>query len=122
MVDTGAIVIGDQGKIMYGSHGAGGVRIIPEEKMKAYKRPEKTLPRVKNGNHYKDWLDAIREGRQSSSPFEYGGRLSEIGLLGVIAQLFPGQTLQYDEQAMRFTNNEAATALLNPPYRAGWSL
>jgi hypothetical protein len=121
MVDIGAVVIGDRGKILHGSHGAGEVRIIPEAKMREYKRPAKTLPRVPRG-HHRDWLDAIREGRQSSSPFAYGGRLSEIGLLGVIAQLFPGQTLNYDEQAMRFTNNEAATALLNPPYRAGWSL
>ena len=28
-VETGAVVLGDKGTIMYGSHGAGGVRIIP---------------------------------------------------------------------------------------------
>ena len=36
-VETGAVVLGDQGTIMYGSHGAGGVRIIPEAKMKDYR-------------------------------------------------------------------------------------
>ncbi|UCE48036.1 MAG: Gfo/Idh/MocA family oxidoreductase, partial [Phycisphaerales bacterium] len=43
---TGAIVIGTKGKIMHGSHGAGGVRIFPETRMKEYKRPEPTIPRV----------------------------------------------------------------------------
>ncbi len=40
---NGALLIGEKGTIMHGSHGAGGVRIIPETKMKAYKRPEKTI-------------------------------------------------------------------------------
>lgn len=121
VVGTGAVVVGDRGKIMHGSHGAGSVRLIPEAAMQAYKRPEKTLPRVKGG-HYRDWLDAIREERQSSSPFEYGGRLSEVGLLGLIAIRFPGLKLQYDEKAVRFTNSEDANKLLNPPHRPGWAI
>jgi len=121
-VGTGAVVIGDRGKIVYGSHGAGGCRLIPEAKMKAYKRPEPKIPRVPRGDHQHDWLNAIREGRQAGSPFEYGGRLSEIGLLGVIAIRMTGQKLQYDEKATRFTNSDEANRWLNPPYRSGWSL
>lgn len=121
MVGTGAVVIGDRGKIIHGSHGAGEVRLIPEAAMQAYKRPEKSLPRVKAG-HYRDWLDAIREGRQASSPFDYGARLSEVGLLGIIAIRMSGQKLEYDEKAMRFTNNEAANKFLAPQFRNGWTL
>ncbi|MCY3023467.1 MAG: gfo/Idh/MocA family oxidoreductase, partial [Planctomycetota bacterium] len=119
---TGALVIGDRGKILYGSHGAGGCRIIPEAKMQAYKRPEPKIPRCKQG-HHREWLDAIREGKQSCSPFDYGGRISEIGLLGVIAIRFTGQKLLYDEKAMRFTNCADANAFLSPPpFREGWKL
>ncbi len=50
VVGTGAVVYGTRGAIMYGSHGAGGVRIIPEQKMKEYKQPEQTIPRVR-GHH-----------------------------------------------------------------------
>jgi predicted dehydrogenase len=120
-VGTGAVVIGDRGKIVYGSHGAGGCRLIPEAKMRAYKRPEPKIPRVR-GSHQQDWLNAIREDRQAGSPFEYGGRLSEIGVLGVIAIRMTGQKLQYDEKATRFTNCDEANRWLNPPYRSGWSL
>jgi predicted dehydrogenase len=120
-VGTGAVVIGKSGKIVYGSHGAGGCRLIPEEKMKTYKRPEPKIPRVRGG-HQQDWLAAIREGRPAGSPFEYGGRLSEIGLLGVVALRVPGEELRYDEQAARFTNNDEANRWLNPPYRDGWKL
>ena len=121
VVGTGAVVIGDKGKIMHGSHGAGELRLIPEAAMQAYKRPEKSLPRVKAG-HYRDWLDAIREGRQASSPFDYGARLSEVGLLGIVAIRMSGQKLQYDEKAMRFSNNEGANKFLAPQYSNGWTL
>ena len=119
--ETGAVVIGTKGKIMHGSHGAGECRLIPEEAMKAYKRPDRTIPRVKAG-HYVDWLDAIREGRQASSPFEYGTRLSEIGLLGMVAIRMTGKKLLYNEKKMKFTNCDEANKWLNPPYRKGWKL
>lgn len=120
VVNTGAIVIGDKGKIMYGSHGAGGVRIIPEMKMKEYKLPSQTLPRVK-GHHY-DWLQAIKNGTQAGSNFDYGGPLTEIAQLGIIATKMLGQKLEWDSKNMRFTNCDAANQLINPPYREGWTL
>jgi predicted dehydrogenase len=119
-VETGAYVYGDKGVIMYGSHGAGGVRIIPETAMKAYTQPDETIPRVKE--HHDDWLRAIREGRKAGSDFSYGGPLTEIALLGVIALKMPGMKLEWDGPNARFTNCEEANQYLDPPYRAGWTL
>jgi predicted dehydrogenase len=119
-VDTGAFVLGDKGTIMYGSHGAGGVRIIPDAKMNEYKRPEKTIPRFRG--HQADWLQAIRSGGKAGSDFSYGGPLTEIALLGVIAIKLPGTKLEWDAQNMRFANSPEANQHLNPPYRAGWAL
>jgi predicted dehydrogenase len=119
-VDTGAYVYGDKGVIMYGSHGANGVRIIPEEKMKAYKRPEPKIPRVKE--HHDDWLRAIREGRKAGSDFSYGGPLTEIAMLGVVALKLPSTKLEWDAANMRFTNSDEANQHVNPPYRQGWTL
>ena len=42
-VRTGAVVMGDKGSIVYGSHGAGGVRLIPHARMEAYQKPPKTI-------------------------------------------------------------------------------
>ena len=118
--DTGAVVLGDKGTIMYGSHGAGGVRMIPEAKMKAYKLPEKTIPRAKE--HHQDWLEAIRKGTKAGSDFSYGGPLTELAMLGVIAIKLAGQKLEWDAQNMRFTNCGEANPHVNPPCRAGWTL
>jgi len=98
-----AIVLGDKGSIMYGSHGAGGLRIFPEEKMRAYKQPAKTIPRVRG--HHQDWLDSIRNHKPAGSDFAlYGGPLTEIALLGVIAFRMLGQELKWDARRMQFTN------------------
>ena len=40
----------------------------------------------------------------------------------MIAIRMSGQKLQYDEKAMRFTNNEAANKFLSPQFREGWKL
>jgi len=119
-VQTGAFVLGDKGTIMYGSHGAGGVRIVPEAKMKEYQLPEKKIPRT--SGHHQDWLEAIRKGGKAGSDFSYGGPLTELAMLGVIAIKFPGTKLEWDAQAMRFTNCAEANPYVNPPYRAGWTL
>jgi len=117
---TGAIVIGTKGKIMHGSHGAGGVRIIPEPKMKAYKPPEPTIPRVRG--HHQDWLEAIKTGGQAGSNFDYGGPLTELARLGIIAMQMLGRKLEWDTDHMRFTNCDEANQFVNPPYKKGWAL
>jgi predicted dehydrogenase len=120
---TGAILFGEKGMILHGSHGAGGCRLIPEKLMDQYSgknAPEEKIPRVKS--HAWDWLEAIRTGRQAGSNFDFGAPLTQVALLGAIAIRFPGQTLQWDETAARFTNNDAANTYVNPPYRHGWSL
>ena len=88
--------------------------------MKAYKQPERTVPRVKE--HHDDWLRAIREGRKAGSDFSYGGPLTEIAMLGVIALKMPGMKLEWDGPNARFTNCDEANQYLDPPYRAGWTL
>ncbi|MBL9125995.1 MAG: Gfo/Idh/MocA family oxidoreductase [Verrucomicrobiales bacterium] len=119
-VDTGAVVIGEKGTIIYGSHGAGGVRLIPASRMEAFQRPKKTLPR--GLEHHADWLQAIRSGKKAGSDFGYGGPLTEVAMLGVIAIKYPGQMLEWDAEAIRFQNFSEANAHLNPPYREGWTL
>jgi hypothetical protein len=119
-IGAGAVVIGDKGKIAYGSHGAGGVRLLPEKVMQEYQRPAKTIPRVRD--HHWDWIEAIRNGRKAGSDFSYGGPLTELAMLGVIAIKLAGNKLAWDAEKMQFINNAEANAFVNPSYRAGWML
>lgn len=118
--DIGATVLGERGGIVYGSHGAGGLRIFPEEQMQAYKQPEPTLPRVPG--HHQDFLEAIRSGKKAGSDFSYGGPLTELALLGIIGMRFPGQRLEWDSRAVRFANHPEANRWLQSAYREGWAV
>ena len=64
----------------------------------------------------------MRNNQTAGSPFEYGGALTEVGLLGMIAIQRSGVRLEWDAKAMKFTNDDAANKLVDPPYRTGWKL
>jgi predicted dehydrogenase len=117
----GAFVIGDKAKIMYGSHGAGGLQLIPSDRMAEYKQklPAKTIPR--SPGHHKEWILACKEGKTTGSNFGYGGPLTEIALLGVIAIRMAGTRLEWDSANMKFTNCPEANQYLQQPYREGWT-
>ncbi len=118
---SGAMLVGDKGKIIHDSHGASGLRILPEQKMNEYVRPKKTIPRVKT-SHEGDWIRACKDGKPASSNFDYGGPLTEMALLGMIAIRLKDQRLIWDSNNMKFTNNKTANELVHKEYRKGWSL
>jgi hypothetical protein len=115
----GALYIGDKGKILTGSHGAGGLRIIPETKMQEYQKPPKTLPR--SIGHRKEWIAACKGGEPAGSNFDYAGPMTEMVLLGNIALRFD-KLLKWDGPNMQFTNAPEANQFLHRTYRKGWSL
>jgi predicted dehydrogenase len=116
---TGAVVRGDKGAIVYGSHGAWGFRLIPDSRNDAYARPPKTMPRV--NEHHREWLDAIREGRKADADFSYGAPLSDLAMLGIIAIKLAGTQLEWDAQKREFSN-ALANELIKPEFRPGWGM
>jgi len=117
--EGGIILNGTEGKIIAGVYGDS-PRIIPETRMKSFKRPGQTLVRPK-GDIEGDWLSAIVEGRQSCTDFEYSARLTEFALLGNIAKRADTR-LVWDEAAMKVTNVEKANDWIKCSRRAGWEL
>ena len=53
------------------------------------------------------FVDACLGRGQTTAPFSYGARLTEVILLGTIAGRFPGQTLHWEASAGRFAEGEA---------------
>ena len=117
--EGGGLIIGSKASLMHGVYGES-ARIIPEAKMRAYKRPPKTLPRV-NGSHEQNWIDAIKNGTKANADFEYSGPFNEMIHLGNIA-IRLGRKLNWDSEKMEFTNDAEATKMLTREYRQGWSL
>ena len=118
MPGRGVLFVGDKGVMLCG--GAGGdPRLLPEEKMKAYRKPSPTLPRSKG--HHRDWLDACKGGPPAGSNFAYGARLTETVLLGVLA-LRTGKKLDWDASAMKVNNAPEADPIIKESYRKGWEI
>lgn len=115
---NGILFVGDKGKIMCPGWG-GNPRIIPEAKMKAYKRPAKTLARSRG--HHRDWIDACKGGNPASSNFDYSGPMTEVILLGNVA-LRTGKKLTWDGPNMKATNAPEADKYVRPEYHNGWTL
>ena len=96
-------------------------RLIPESRMKAYKRPKKTIPRI-TVSHEQNWIEACKNKTKASSHFDYAGPFTETVLLGNVAVWFPGQRLEWDGPNMKVTNFPEANAIVKQEFRQGWSL
>lgn len=115
----------ENGKIIYskdlvfqgGTHSAT-LRIIPESKMKEM---SDGLPKItgRNSDHYLNFLLACKGEEKCRSSFEVAGPLTQVFLLGVIAQRLGG-VLKFDRKTRRITNDKKANALLAPPPRRAW--
>ena len=57
--------------------------------------------------HYHQFVDACLGKGETSAPFSYAARLTEVILLGTIAGRFPGQTLHWNAGSARFDEEEA---------------
>ena len=116
----GVLFVGDKGKLMCGCY-AEGPQLIPHSRMKAYKRPEKTLPRVET-THEMNWVNAIKEGKQASSNFDYAGPFTEMVLMGNLCLYKPAEKILWDGDNMKANNFSELNEYVNPPYREGWHL
>jgi Oxidoreductase family, NAD-binding Rossmann fold/Oxidoreductase family, C-terminal alpha/beta domain len=111
--DDWMMIVGDKGKML--RH-----ELIPKIKVRDFGSPPRVLAR--SPGHYVEWLNACKGGPPAGSDFvNHAAHLAEVVQLGNIA-LRTGAKLYWDAKNLRFTNSDAANALVNPPYRSGWSL
>jgi len=118
----GGYFIGDK-KIMRTSGYSNNPRlVVPENEWKLFTEnlPAPTIPRVKGGPQA-EWMRAVKgEGPMPGSNFEYATRLTEMALVGVMAQRF-NTRLEYDAENMKMTNHPEFDAYIKEPVREGWS-
>lgn len=114
------LFVGSKG--FMGTSGRGeGVRLLPEEAMQDFKKPERVIERVKGG-HYGAWINACKAGTQPCSNFSVAGPYAEWLLLGTISWRFPNQKLEWNGKKLEFTNNKEANKYVKPDFRKGWEL
>jgi predicted dehydrogenase len=115
----GTLYVGTKGKLITGAAG-NKPRLIPEQKMRDFQPPTPTLKR--SPGHYREWIDACKGGAKPGVPFEYGGGLTEMVLLGNIALRCPGRKLIWDYENMQIVGDAEANRFIREPYHNGWNL
>jgi hypothetical protein len=123
-VPDGIMIVGEKGCIYTSHWNTGGlIRLAGEPRMKdvlrhsATKAIAESLPRSKG--HGQEWIDACRGEGRTFSDFDIGGKLTEIGLSGVVA-IRAGKTLDWDGEKMKAANAPEADKFVHPQYRTKW--
>ena len=93
--------------------------LLPEDKYADHRPPAASIP--DSVGHYREWVNACRQGTPTTCSFDYSGPLTEAVLLGNVA-FRVGQTLEWDSAAMSVTNTPEAEQYIRPAMREGWAI
>jgi predicted dehydrogenase len=114
----GKVIYGEGLTFKGGSH-ATTLKIIPESKAKDMASKLPAVPKSPS-NHYANFLLACKGEEKCRSSFAVAGPLSQVMVLGCIAQRLNAQ-LKFDRITKQITNNKIGNALLTgPPPRKDW--
>jgi hypothetical protein len=80
---------------------------------------EKLIPPM--GNFQRQWINACKGSLKTSCDFDYGGKMIEMMLLGLVAYR-AGKKIKYDGAAGSCTDCSEANEFLRRAYRPGWTL
>ncbi len=117
----GAMFVGDKG-ILLNNGGSNSVpQLFPRSLQESFTPPSHSIPR-NNGQHHREWVDAIKGGPAALSNFEYGARLAEIVLLGVLSLRVGGKKIYWDSANMKAIGLPEADAIIQEPVRQGWEM
>ena len=119
--DTGMIMVGDKRSLITGGRpDEVGLLISDQERETIVEElPGKTIPRVEGGP-LQEWIRAIKgRGPAPGSSFDYAADLTEMILLGAMAQR-TGERIEYDAVRMRVTNHQGFDKYIKEPVRQGW--
>jgi predicted dehydrogenase len=117
---NGSFLVGEKGIITAGEY-AGRPRLVPDEVMADYKKPDPTLPRIPDQDHYQDWIQACKGGQPSCSNFDYAGPFTEMVNFGNLV-VKSGKKLRWDNVKGVVTNVSNASEIVSKEYRKGWEL
>ena len=121
----GCLIVGEKGIIFTNPWNASAVIKLKEDtKLRDVLRHEPTkevpatLPR--GIGHMEEWVKACKGQGKTWSDFDFGGHLTEIGLIGVLAARV-GHDMAWDGEKMRADAPEAAR-FIHAQYRRAWML
>jgi predicted dehydrogenase len=99
----------------------GGVLTASDPKILEEVIGENEIHLYKSENHWQNFVDCAKSGKQAIAPIEVAYRAISVALLGEIA-MTTGQTIRWDPEKEEIIGNPRASRLLSRPYRQPWTL
>lgn len=114
--ESGVLFVGAKGMLLssYDRH-----LLLPEATFKDFERPKPFIP--DSPGQQQEWVNALKHGTPTASPFSYAGPLTEANHLGNVA-FRAGRRIEWDSKRLRIPNHRDAERFLSRKPRAGWSL
>ena len=111
------------GNIFYGSEGYLAVSGYTKWEIFRGRKPKLVESGDAPTKHYQNFIKAVRSRKTEDQhgPVETAHHSAALAHLGNIA-FKRGKILEFDRQANRFSDDEAANAMLNKPYRKGFEV
>lgn len=112
--NEGALILGDRGALLHNFR-TGEIRLNPDDRFPEEDWPEPTMDRPMS--HYVEWTEACKGRGKTLSNFQYGARLTETILAGIVAYRL-GKPLDWNGPEMRADNLPEAETLIRPSTRS----
>ena len=109
------LFMGSEGMLVCGF---GQRKLLPEEKFKDFRPPEKTIE--KSPGFHVEWVDACRGGRAATCNFEYSGPLAESVMLANVAYRSKSY-FEWDAKNLKSSESEAQK-YIRESYSKGWQV
>jgi hypothetical protein len=117
---NGSFFIGETGILTQGQYG-GKARLVPDNRMLDYQRPDPFLPRIFDHDHTLNWIMGCKGGEPPCSNFEYSAPFAQLIQVGNLA-VKTGKKLHWDNTKGIVTNVRNASDFVSKEYRRGWEL
>lgn len=119
--EGGMFMIGSKNTLMHPGMRPASPRIIPEERRRELRDELSNIEPLPKGGRgpLEELFTAIKGGPAPGSPFDYAAPLTEMVLLGALAQR-SGKTIEWDDANMKVTGQPELDSWIKEPVRKGW--
>ncbi len=119
--EGGMYMVGSKETLMHPGMRPRSPRIIPDDRRRELREELSQIERLPSGGPgpIEEWFAAIKGGPAPGSPFEYAAPLTEMVLIGALAQR-GGKNIEWDDAKMQVKGQPEFDNWIKEPVRPGW--
>ncbi|GAA4237963.1 Gfo/Idh/MocA family oxidoreductase [Postechiella marina] len=121
--NNGMLMVGDKNTVLTDGKPYNPKILMPGAAWNDFKTKgwNKSIARIKDESPHAEFISAIRNnGPKPGSSFEYGADLTEVALLGALAQR-ANKKIKYNAKKMKITNHKELNTYIKEDVREGWA-